>query len=183
MALGKFALGLVACASVLAFSFSSDGFQRERDGKTDAKKNAFEGKTPPAMEFDAWSNLPHVPKAPKSWDEFKGKVVLIDFWAHWCGPCRAAVPKMNELHKKFESKGLVIVAVHSDKDMDKGRAASSETQMLFPVAFDTKGKLMETLGCDSYPDYVLIDRKGVIRVVDLANGDVPRAVEALLNEK
>lgn len=183
MKLRNIVISLLATASVFALALTADDFKRERGGPNDAVKNSFEGKAPPAMEFDGWSNLPHVSKVPKAWSDFKGKVVLIDFWAHWCGPCRASVPKMNELYKKFESKGLVIVAVHSDKDTEKGQQAIADTGMHFPVAFDTKGKLMKTLGCDSYPDYVLIDRKGVIRVVDLANGDVPRAVEALINEK
>ena len=180
MKLRNVVISLLATASVLAFAITADDFKRERGGKGDEVKNSFEGRALPAMEFDGWLNID---KTPKSWDDLKGKVVLIDFWAHWCGPCRAAVPKMNELYKKFADKGLVIVAVHSDKDAEKGKAAVSETKMEFPVAFDIQGKLMKTLGCDSYPDYVLIDRKGVIRVVDLANGDVPRAVEALINEK
>jgi peroxiredoxin len=93
------------------------------------------------------------------------------------------VPKLNELHEKFKDKGLVIIGVHSDPDTAKGTAAVSETKMAYPVSFDPKGQLMKTLNCDSFPDYVLIDRKGIIRVVDLANGDVPRAVELLINEK
>lgn len=180
MKIRNFLIAAVACASVAAFAFTADDFQRERNGKNDDAKNAYEGKTLPTMAFDGWQNMA---KVPKSWNDFKGKVVLIDFWAHWCGPCRAAVPKMNELYKKFADKGLVIVAVHSDKDTAKGKSAITETKMEFPVAFDEAGKLMKTLGCDSYPDYVLLDRKGVIRVVDLANGDVPRAVEVLINEK
>lgn len=173
-------MGLLAAASVFAFAVTADDFKRERGGAGDAVKNAHEGRALPPMAFEGWLNMD---KAPKSWNDLKGKVVLIDFWAHWCGPCRAAVPKMNELQKKFGPKGLVIVAVHSDKDTEKGKSAVAETKIEFPVAFDSQGKLMKTLGCDSFPDYVLIDRKGIVRVVDLANGDVPRAVEALINEK
>jgi thiol-disulfide isomerase/thioredoxin len=171
---------LVLCCSLGLAAQSQIDIKRERNGKSDAAKDAMEGKAPPPMAFDGWANIA---KEPKDWASLKGSVVLIDFWAHWCGPCRASVPKINELHEKFKSKGLVIVAVHSDPNTEKGKSAITETSMAYPVAFDTKGALMKALGCDSYPDYVLIDRKGIIRAVDVANADVPRAVEALVNEK
>lgn len=93
------------------------------------------------------------------------------------------MPKLNELHDKYAPEGLVLVGVHSDKDTDKGSAAVTEEGMKYPIAFDGAGKLMKAFGCDSFPDYVVIDKKGVIRVADLANGEVERAIQVLLAEK
>ena len=72
---------LALCAvGILACGFGGQGgpFQRERDGKTDALKNAVEGKVPPKLTATAWMN-----SAPLTWKELKGKVVLLDFWAYW----------------------------------------------------------------------------------------------------
>jgi hypothetical protein len=92
------------------------------------------------------------------------------------------VPKLNELHDKYAKDGLVIIGLHSDPATAKGLDAAKNEKMKYPVAFDG-GAFMKRVGCDSYPDYVLIDRKGIVRVVDLANGETARAVKVLLEEK
>jgi hypothetical protein len=71
----------LVCAAGLAvtgFGGQGDGFQRERDGKTDALKNAVEGKAPPPLVSTAWLN-----SKPLKWSDLKGKVVLLDYWAYW----------------------------------------------------------------------------------------------------
>jgi len=93
------------------------------------------------------------------------------------------VPKLNEIYAKYKDKGFVLIGVHSDPDSEKAKTVAAETKIAYPVALDPKGALMKTFGCDSFPDYVIIDRKGIVRVVDLANAEAERAVEALINEK
>jgi hypothetical protein len=73
-------VGLLAVTSAAIIAQSTGDFQRERNGKTDAAKNAHEGKAPPAMAFESWLNMP---KPPKNWEALKGSVILVDFWAHW----------------------------------------------------------------------------------------------------
>lgn len=92
------------------------------------------------------------------------------------------MPKLNELHEKYSKEGLVLIGIHSDPDTEKGVAAVSEEKMKYPIAFDG-GAFMKAVGCDSFPDYVIIDRKGIVRVVDLANTEGEKAVKALLAEK
>lgn len=92
------------------------------------------------------------------------------------------MPKLNSLHEKYAKDGLVLIGVHSDPDTPKGVEAVKAEGIKYPVALDG-GKLMKKLGCDSFPDYVIIDRKGLVRVVDLANGEIERAVELLLKEQ
>ena len=92
------------------------------------------------------------------------------------------MPKLNEMHEKYEKQGLVLIGLHSDPDTTKGADAAVKQKMKYPVAFDG-GAFMKQVGCDSFPDYVLVDRKGTVRVVDLANGETERAVKALLSEK
>ena len=76
----------------------------------------------------------------------------------------------------------MIIGVHSDPKTEDGVKSVGTDGMKYPVAFDG-GKLMKAFGCDSFPDYVIIDRKGNARVVDLANLEVEKAVKLLLAEK
>jgi hypothetical protein len=92
------------------------------------------------------------------------------------------VPGLNELHEKYAKKGLVLIGLHSDPATDKGVEAAKAEKMKYAVAFDG-GAFMKKVGCDSFPDYVIVDRKGLVRVVDLANSETERAVKALLEEK
>jgi hypothetical protein len=72
------ALGIIACC---AFQGPGDGFKRERNGTSDAAKNAYEGKAPPAFKMEKWMNWSGA--APASFASMKGKVILLDFWAFW----------------------------------------------------------------------------------------------------
>jgi len=90
--------------------------------------------------------------------------------------------KRNGLYDKYGQEGRVVLGIPSDKETDKGVAAVKDQGMKYPVALDG-GVFFKAIGCDSYPDYVLVDRKGTVRVVDLANSEIERAVQALLAEK
>lgn len=164
---------------VLASGFGvQDGFERERGGRTDEVKNAIEGKAPPAFA-GTWFNT----RGPLDWDLLKGKVVLLDFWTHWCGPCRAATPHIKALASKFGPKGLVVIGVHSDPNREKMAEVAKELGMNYPLLFDGDKTVLNRFGADSFPDYYLVDRKGILRFADLANREVDRAVELLIAEK
>src|SRR5438034_10492924 len=98
--------------------------------------------------------------------DLKGKVVLIDFWATWCGPCMAAVPHNNEMMEKYGGKGLVIIGVCIKNGADKFAATVKEKGMKDPVAVDADGKTEKAYHVDGYPDYYLIDRAGKLRIAD-----------------
>jgi thiol-disulfide isomerase/thioredoxin len=172
------AVAILGLAFVLAGFGGQDGFQRERGGRNDALKNSLEGKPPPELKGE-WFNL----EAAPTWASLKGKVVMIDFWAHWCGPCRAATPHIKDLLSKYGPKGLVVIAVHSDKNREKMLEVAKQLGMNWPVLFDPDSKVMKAFGGDSYPDYYFVDRKGVLRFADLANREIDRAVEMLIAEK
>jgi peroxiredoxin len=93
------------------------------------------------------------------------------------------VPHLKELLKKHKDAGLVILAVHSDPDEKKMREAVQELGITWPVVQDGDRAIMKAFHADSFPDYYLIDRKGVLRFADLANHEVDRAVEFLLKEE
>lgn len=98
-----------------------------------------------------------------SLSSFKGKVVLLNFWATWCPPCKAEMPSMNKLYEKLKSRGFVVIAVSTDKRPDEPKDFIANNPVGFPVLLDNDLKVSR----NSYkafmlPTTFLIDRKGVI---------------------
>jgi len=118
----------------------------------------------------------------------RGKVVLLNFWATWCPPCRKEMPSMIELHKQLEDKGLAIVAASVDKDRSKLDSFVREYNIPFEVLHDADGAISRQYGVFRYPETFLIDRQGVIRfhligAVEWTDKTVLKAINTLLAEK
>ena len=95
--------------------------------------------------------------------ELKGKILMVDFWASWCGPCKESFPAMEELHKKYAGKGLVLIAVNVDenrKDMEEFLKKNAAT---FAVVRDAAQKLVDKTGVGTMPSSFLIDAEGKVR--------------------
>lgn len=140
---------LLVASRTLAPSFRR---MRERQEKRDA---ILAGGALPDIDASAWLNS----DGAKNWDMLKGKVVLVDFWGTWCGPCVAKLPETQSLHEKFADRGLVALGIHSDQSSDECEAFLEEHDYTFPVAVDS-GKTAEAFAIDGWPTYFLIDRSG-----------------------
>lgn len=92
------------------------------------------------------------------------------------------MPKLSKLYRRLKSQGLALVAIHTKAAADRMPEYVKQEKLAFPVAVDTDGKTVAAYRVDSYPDYYLIDRAGKLRVADLQNADLERAVEILLKE-
>ena len=98
----------------------------------------------------------------------KGKeVVLLDFWATWCGPCRKSLPILAELAEKFKDKGLVLYAVNQREDAEKIKDFLAKQTFKLVVALDSDGKVGESYGVDGIPQTVLIGKDGVVQAVHI----------------
>lgn len=96
---------------------------------------------------------------------FKGKVVLVDFCASWCGPCKASFPVMAELQKKFGERGFVIVAISVDEKRSAFEDFVRKNAVPFPVVRDAKQKLVEATSVASMPTSFLLDEAGRVRFI------------------
>lgn len=122
---------------------------------------------------------------PVSLKDYAGKVVLIDFWATWCGPCRAALPEVKETYAKYRAKGFEIIAISFDKEKSDLTKFIAEEKMTWPQYFDGLGwenKLGQKFEISSIPTVWLVDKKGVLRELNAGSGLVAK-VEKLLAEK
>jgi thiol-disulfide isomerase/thioredoxin len=97
----------------------------------------------------------------------RGKVVYLDFWASWCGPCRQSLPLLNDLRKELRSKGFEVLAVNLDEEKSDAKAFLKQFPVSYPVLLDAKGKVPEKYDLPGMPTSYLIDRKGKIRSVHI----------------
>ncbi len=93
------------------------------------------------------------------------------------------MPHYKELYARHAKDGLVILGVHTKNGMENMAAFVTEQGINWPIAADAEGKTVQAFSVDSYPDYYLVDRKGLLRIADCANADVDRAVDTLLKER
>lgn len=93
---------------------------------------------------------------------FRGKVVYLDFWASWCGPCRASFPWMTHLARTHAADSLVVIAVNLDKDRALADAFLSDHPAGFRVAFDPSGRTAEAYKVSAMPTSFLIGRDGTV---------------------
>lgn len=101
-------------------------------------------------------------KGKISLSELKGKVVYVDFWATWCGPCRKSFPWMNEMRKKYRKQGLRIVAISLDSEKANVAKFLKKIPANFTIAYDPDGKVADKYKVEVMPSSYLIDRKGRI---------------------
>ncbi len=94
--------------------------------------------------------------------KYQGKVVYVDFWASWCGPCRQSFPWMNEMQAKYGARGLQVVGVNLDAKTDDARRFLAETPARFAIAFDPAGATPRAYGIKGMPSSVLIGPDGKV---------------------
>ena len=154
---------------------------------------------PPLQAIKGWKNSP-----PLTLEELRGKVVLLEFWGHWCGPCVASMPELMKLYDEFKGQGLEVIAVHDDSaesiaEMDQKLTNTRKTlwsgrDLPFPVALDgggesrvpytsgtRRGKTNAAYGINEYPTTIAIGRDGrIIGSFELRSDDARERVMKLL---
>jgi thiol-disulfide isomerase/thioredoxin len=117
--------------------------------------------------------------------KMRGKVILVDFWASWCGPCLAEMPNVVAIYKKLHDQGFEVIGISLDDNKDNMAAAIKRQKMTWPQYFDGLGwenKIGRRYGIDAIPATWLIDKKGVVRESNLRGPKLEAAVTRLLQE-
>lgn len=95
--------------------------------------------------------------------DLPGKVVLLDFWASWCAPCREALPFYSDLHRELSDRGLVVLAVNVDEDVEDAQRFLEGRVLAQPTVLDTGWQVGRRYGVAVLPASVVIDRRGIVR--------------------
>ena len=167
---------------------SADDFEKILAGAASPKA------TPPEVVATEW-----IEQTPVKLSELRGKVVLLDFWAHWCGPCRITLPNLSRWHETYKDKGLVILGLTTYYGHGNGRAMTPPEELAYLKEFKKRNRLPYGIvvdenekndinyGVNSIPMSFLIDRKGVLRYISPgANEDeiesLGRMIKKLVDE-
>jgi peroxiredoxin len=119
--------------------------------------------------------------------QLKGKVVMLNFWASWCGPCRQEMPLLEQMHKRYSALGFTLVGVNVDANSKDAEDWLSKTPVTFPVLFDRESKVSAMYDVKAMPSTVFIDRKGNVRYLHKGykvgdEGEYLNQIRALLKE-
>jgi thiol-disulfide isomerase/thioredoxin len=99
-------------------------------------------------------------------NQFKGQVVMINFWATWCGPCRQEMPLLEDIYKKYKPMGFTMLGVNVEPDSKAAEAwLAQQKPVSFPIAFDVDSKVSKLYKVAGMPSTVFVDRKGNVRIV------------------
>jgi peroxiredoxin len=120
-------------------------------------------------------------------DELRGQVVLVNFWATWCGPCREEMPHLDTLYQKYRKSGFVLLGVNVDDDPATALATAAKLNVSFPVLLDTDKKVSKLYDLNTMPSTVVIDRDGKLRFLHRGyragtEGDYEQQIRGLLKE-
>jgi peroxiredoxin len=176
-----FAWILFVAASVAIHYEVKIGMERAGGHSVSQLRNVKVGEPAPEFSLNDLSNQ------PVTLNSFRGKkIVLMDFWATWCGPCRMAMPDLQALNEKYKSRGLEILSLDQGEPAEQVRNFIERKKYTFHVLLDSEGTVGGKYGVKGIPTLVLADKQGVVRwlrVGYVANGgELPALVEKLTKE-
>ncbi len=147
-----------------------------RSPQNRAAWDPMEGKAAPSLEkLTGWMNTD-----ARSWDDLKGKVVILDFWGTWCGPCVQQVPKLQAMHEKYAEQGLVILGVHSANGSNAMPRFVQQRGLKYAFAVDSTGALSKSVNLKFYPTYFVIGPEGKVRVAGADRNKLEEIVDDLI---
>ena len=120
---------------------------------------------------------------PVSLNDYEGQVIVMNFWATWCPPCRAEMPDINNFYEAYRDEGLVVLAINEEEPAETVRPFIQANNFTFPVLLDSEGRVAQQYSTRSYPTTFVIDRNGVIQHVQtgqISEAELEKVVLPLL---
>lgn len=119
--------------------------------------------------------------------ELRGEVVMLNFWASWCGPCRQEMPLLEKIHKKYKRLGFTLLGVNVEENSNDAKNYLKDVKVTFPILFDRTQKTSELYNVSAMPTTILIDRNGNKRFLHRGykpgyENDYKREIKKLLRE-
>jgi peroxiredoxin len=102
---------------------------------------------------------------PETLSQYKGQVVMVNFWATWCGPCQQEMPLLDQMYKKYKPAGFTLIGVNVDKEAPPVKELMARKPVSFPVLLDPANQVSKAYHVDEMPSSVIVDRKGQIRYI------------------
>ena len=109
--------------------------------------------------------LPNSSPAQLNLNDYRGKVVYVDFWASWCLPCKQSFPQLNRLRQQYKSQGFEVIAINLDENLADAQAFLTKLPVDFPIALDPRGVIAEAYSIKGMPSAYIIDRQGKVQQV------------------
>jgi cytochrome c biogenesis protein CcmG/thiol:disulfide interchange protein DsbE len=130
----------------------------------------------PRLELSEWIGKEIKP------DDMKGKILVVDFWATWCGPCIRSIPHNNEVYHKYSDKGVVLIGACGGGGEEKMADTAAKNKVTYPMAKVTENSTKEWQ-VQYWPTYAVVDRTGTVRALGIAPDYVEKVLDLLLKEQ
>ena len=111
-----------------------------------------------------------------NFSKYKGRVLLVDFWATWCPPCKKSMPFLNHLHNEYHARDFEVLAINVDEDSDEAKNFLTSNPIDYPTTFDPNGSCPQTFEVKAMPSSYLVDKDGVIRYIHLGFRDEDKSI-------